>query len=102
MESLVFYKQLLLRRHAQRLSDTERVSLTQDCLRLLGSLQEVDPSRRHRYEDQGRHAQMILLPTRPYKALYSLCSEDHLTDPLDRDRLEDDAEGDRWILSPEV
>ncbi|EPT05943.1 hypothetical protein FOMPIDRAFT_1026824 [Fomitopsis schrenkii] len=56
MESLVFYKQLLLRRHAQRLGDTGRVSLTQECLRLLNNLQEVDPSRRERYEDQGRLA----------------------------------------------
>ena len=54
MESLVFYKQLLLRRHAQRLSDTARVSLMQECLRLLDSLQEIDPSRRQRYEDLGK------------------------------------------------
>lgn len=50
----MFYKRLLLRRHAQHMSDTARASLTQDCLRLLSNLQEIDPSRRHRYTDLGK------------------------------------------------
>ncbi|KZT69037.1 rab-protein geranylgeranyltransferase [Daedalea quercina L-15889] len=55
MESLVFYKRLVLRHHVQRLTATERGSLTQECIRLLSGLQEVDPSRRQRYKDLAWH-----------------------------------------------
>ena len=60
MESLVCYKQLLLRRHAQQLG-TARESLTHECLRLLSDLQEIDPSRRRRYEDLGKLSDILSL-----------------------------------------
>ena len=55
------YKQLLLRRHAQQLNGTARESLIQECLRLLSDLQEIDPSRRRRYEDLGKLSDILSL-----------------------------------------
>ena len=51
MESLVFYKRLLLRRHGEDLGDGEREKLDNECEELLRTLQTVDPDRRQRYID---------------------------------------------------
>ncbi|TFY60701.1 hypothetical protein EVJ58_g4978 [Rhodofomes roseus] len=59
MESLVFYKRLLLRHHARQLSEADRLSLTQECLRLLTGLQDIDPNRRQRYEDLAADVKKI-------------------------------------------
>ncbi|KAI0670517.1 rab-protein geranylgeranyltransferase [Trametes maxima] len=51
MESLVFYKRLLLRKHEDSLTDGDRNDLENKCLELLTKLQSVDPDRRQRYLD---------------------------------------------------
>ncbi|KAI0721632.1 rab-protein geranylgeranyltransferase [Cerioporus squamosus] len=51
MESLVFYKRLLLRRYSESLSDEDRGRLASDCEELLVKLQRVDPDRKQRYVD---------------------------------------------------
>ena len=51
MESLVFYKRLLLRRHKTSMNSNQRESTINDCADLLARLQEVDPDRRQRYAD---------------------------------------------------
>ncbi|KAI0064687.1 rab-protein geranylgeranyltransferase [Artomyces pyxidatus] len=51
MESLVHYKQLLLRNHSSSLASGQADSLTQQCLYLLTQLEEIDPARRQRYQD---------------------------------------------------
>ncbi|KAJ6500469.1 hypothetical protein C8R45DRAFT_977826 [Mycena sanguinolenta] len=48
MESLVHYKQLLLKNHAPYV---DAASLTNDCRRLLADLRVLDPARRRRYEE---------------------------------------------------
>ena len=53
MESLVFYKRLLLRRHEASMNSPQREVLVNDCVDLLARLQEVDPDRRQRYGDLG-------------------------------------------------
>ena len=53
MESLVFYKRLLLRRHEASMNSAQREGLVNDCVDLLARLQEVDPDRRQRYDDLG-------------------------------------------------
>ena len=52
MESLVTYKQLLLKHHLPT-GSRERVDVTNQCLTLLKELEEVDPMRRQRYRDMG-------------------------------------------------
>lgn len=49
MESLVYYKRLLLRKHSTALQQGERNTLISDCTKLLHELQVVDPERRQRY-----------------------------------------------------
>ncbi|KAI0336388.1 rab-protein geranylgeranyltransferase [Cubamyces sp. BRFM 1775] len=51
MESLVFYKRTLMRRHESLLSDETRRQLEGECLELLKKLEKVDPDRRQRYID---------------------------------------------------
>ncbi|PCH38278.1 protein prenylyltransferase [Wolfiporia cocos MD-104 SS10] len=51
VESLVFYKRLLLRNHLQRMSESERTTILDSCSALLKSLQSIDPNRRQRYVD---------------------------------------------------
>ena len=51
MDSLVFYKRLLLRRHGTGLDNEERARLEKECAGLLNDLQNVDPDRRQRYLD---------------------------------------------------
>ncbi|KAH9854091.1 rab-protein geranylgeranyltransferase [Lenzites betulinus] len=53
MESLVFYKRLLLRRYGDHMPDERRQELGSECLELLAKLQEIDPDRRRRYDDLG-------------------------------------------------
>ncbi|KAI0374748.1 rab-protein geranylgeranyltransferase [Pilatotrama ljubarskyi] len=51
MESLVFYKTLLIRRHGDLYPSERRQDLVRECLKLLGKLQDLDPDRRQRYID---------------------------------------------------
>lgn len=53
MESLVYYKRLILRVHHNKLDAGQRDVLRAECSRLLTTLQEIDPMRKHRYEDLG-------------------------------------------------
>jgi len=52
MESLVAYKQLLLKNHLPT-DSRERIDITNQCLTLLKDLEEADPMRRQRYRDIG-------------------------------------------------
>jgi len=52
MDSLVTYKQLLLKKHLPTGSQ-ERLDVSNQCLTLLGKLEEIDPMRRQRYQDMG-------------------------------------------------
>jgi hypothetical protein len=52
MDSLVTYKQLLLKKHLPTKSQ-ERLDVSNQCLTLLGQLEEIDPMRRQRYQDMG-------------------------------------------------
>lgn len=52
MESLVTYKQLLLKKHLQ-MGSQEGLTVSSQCLTLLGQLEEIDPMRRQRYQDIG-------------------------------------------------
>jgi hypothetical protein len=52
MESLVTYKQLLLKNHLPT-DSRERIDVTNQCLTLLKDLEEADPMRRQRYRDIG-------------------------------------------------
>ncbi|RPD79934.1 rab-protein geranylgeranyltransferase [Lentinus tigrinus ALCF2SS1-7] len=56
MESLVFYKRLLLRKYSESLTDEERWKLGSDCEGLLAKLQRVDPDRKQRYIDLSGHS----------------------------------------------
>ncbi|KAF7311568.1 Rab geranylgeranyltransferase [Mycena kentingensis (nom. inval.)] len=51
MESLVYYKRLLLRKHPSAIDTT---SVAEECRRLLGELGAIDPARRMRYEEIER------------------------------------------------
>ncbi|KAI0747986.1 rab-protein geranylgeranyltransferase [Daedaleopsis nitida] len=51
MESLVFYKRLMLRRHGDSFIGDQRRMLEEECSDLLRRLQSVDPDRRQRYID---------------------------------------------------
>ena len=53
MESLVFYKKLLLRKHAATLGEDGEASLRTECLDLLRQLQTIDSYRKQRYADLG-------------------------------------------------
>jgi len=52
MESLVTYKQLLLKNHLPT-DSREKIDVTNQCLTLLKDLEEADPVRRQRYRDIG-------------------------------------------------
>ena len=52
MESLIAYKQLLLKNHLPT-DSRERIDVTNQCLTLLKDLEEADPMRRQRYRDIG-------------------------------------------------
>ena len=54
MESLVAYKQLLLKNHLLTHS-RETIDVTNQCLALLQNLEEADPMRRQRYRDLGAY-----------------------------------------------
>lgn len=54
MESLVFYKRLIMRVHNDKLDEGQRNTLNAECSRLLATLQVIDPKRKHRYEDLGK------------------------------------------------
>ncbi|KAM5539019.1 hypothetical protein V8D89_007242 [Ganoderma adspersum] len=51
MDSLVFYKRLLLRRHGNSMDNEERATLEKECAELLNDLRNVDPDRLQRYLD---------------------------------------------------
>lgn len=53
MESLVYYKQLILRSHRTSLEAEEKDILIADCAKLLEQLQAIDPERRQRYVELG-------------------------------------------------
>ncbi|KZV64464.1 cytochrome P450 [Peniophora sp. CONT] len=53
MESLVHYKQLLMRVHAATLGEDRAQTLRTDCKSLLEQLEAQDPMRRQRYRDLG-------------------------------------------------
>lgn len=56
MESLVHYKQLLVRNHSTSLESGEDDNLIASCLGLLRQLETIDPLRRQRYGDLGEHS----------------------------------------------
>ena len=57
MESLVYYKRLLLRKHPACLLPGERESLINNCATILRELQDVDPERRQRYQELCKYFQ---------------------------------------------
>ena len=61
MESLVFYKRLLLRKYAESLTDKEQQKLENDCADLLVQLQRVDPDRKQRYDDLCKSSLVSLI-----------------------------------------
>ncbi|EIM90234.1 rab-protein geranylgeranyltransferase [Stereum hirsutum FP-91666 SS1] len=50
MESLVHYKQLLLRNHSTSIGEGGSQVLVKECLQLLDQLESIDPQRRRRYQ----------------------------------------------------
>lgn len=74
MDSLVFYKRLLLRRHKSGIDNKERAALEKECTDLLNDLRNVDPDRRQRYLD---------LCKSPYDYSEFLCSKVISPSPLD-------------------
>ena len=54
MESIVYYKKLLLQKHATTLGSSGQSDLRKGCLALLVTLQTIDPMRRQRYVELGR------------------------------------------------
>ncbi|ETW85709.1 hypothetical protein HETIRDRAFT_470846 [Heterobasidion irregulare TC 32-1] len=54
MDTLVYYKQLLLRKHPTHIGSLEAKALVQQCIDLLQQLESVDPSRRQRYRALGQ------------------------------------------------
>ena len=53
MESLVYYKRFLLRKHASTLSSVSQTGMRRECNELLSKLQSVDPDRKQRYLELG-------------------------------------------------
>jgi geranylgeranyl transferase type-2 subunit alpha len=53
METLVHYKQLLVRAHADHYGPDGVQALKGECRTLLGQLEDLDPKRRQRYRDLG-------------------------------------------------
>ena len=53
MESLVHYKQMLIRNYSLSLASEERQELIKSCLDLLRQLGTIDPLRKQRYDDLG-------------------------------------------------
>ena len=53
MESLVYYKQLILKSHRTSLEAGEQDLLVANCAKLLEQLQVIDPERRQRYVELG-------------------------------------------------
>ncbi|OBZ75732.1 Geranylgeranyl transferase type-2 subunit alpha [Grifola frondosa] len=51
MESLVFYKRLLLRNHPATIESSQREAIRSECMDLLRRLQIIDPERKQRYID---------------------------------------------------
>ncbi len=60
MESLVHYKQLLLRKHSASIAAEERETIEKACLDLLQQLQTLDSERRNRYEELGAYNRSAL------------------------------------------
>jgi len=60
MESIVHYKRLLLKSSA---ADIDSKKLIGDCVSLLQRLRELDPARRRRYLDLGRHENVLAVAT---------------------------------------
>lgn len=58
MESLVAYKQLLLKNYLPT-DSRERIDVTNQCLALLKNLEEADPMRRQRYRDIGAYEKSV-------------------------------------------
>lgn len=58
MESLVFYKRLLLKRYGDVMTNEGKRDLGSECLDLLNKLQDIDPDRRQRYADLGASSQV--------------------------------------------
>ncbi|KAL1947695.1 hypothetical protein VTO73DRAFT_13419 [Trametes versicolor] len=56
MESLVFYKRLLLKRYGDVMTNEGKRDLGSECLDLLNKLQDIDPDRRQRYADLAHDA----------------------------------------------
>ena len=59
MESLVYYKTLLLRKHSAQLSADTIFTLNTESVSLLNTLQDIDPSRKQRYVDLGEFSHGI-------------------------------------------
>jgi hypothetical protein len=54
MDTLVHYKRILVRSHAESLEAGERDRLIDECTGLLKQLVELDPARKRRYEEIGQ------------------------------------------------
>ncbi|KAI0340483.1 rab-protein geranylgeranyltransferase [Trametopsis cervina] len=57
MESIVYYKQLLLSKHSSMLGKEDERNLKTSCLTLLNELQKVDPDRKQRYLELANRMQ---------------------------------------------
>lgn len=60
MESLVHYKQLLLRNHSTSIGEEGSQMLVKECLELLDQLERIDPQRRRRYQQLGKYRLLAL------------------------------------------
>lgn len=61
MESLVHYKQLLLRNHLTSIGEEGSQVLVKECLELLDQLESIDPQRRRRYQQLGEYRLLLAL-----------------------------------------
>ena len=49
MESIAYYKNILLQKHSAKLSEDEQKEAIASCVKLFDELQLVDPERKQRY-----------------------------------------------------
>lgn len=60
LESLVYYKTLLMDLHTSQEATEERAVLAEQCLEMLRKLEGIDPQRRRRYQEL-REFQTLML-----------------------------------------
>jgi geranylgeranyl transferase type-2 subunit alpha len=61
MESLVYYKRLLLSKYAVDLTTEDREQLVSSCICLLDELQIVDPDRKLRYVELCEYCMLLVV-----------------------------------------